>query len=906
MPLAPGTKLGPYEIQSPLGAGGMGEVYRGRDTRLNRSVAIKILPAHLSANDEAKQRFEREAKTISSLNHPNICVLHDIGQQDGTSFLVMELVEGETLESRLQRGPLPLAQALDCAIQICDALEKAHRAGIVHRDLKPGNIMLTPSGAKLLDFGLAKPAIALVSPQASSQDMHLTPTINVTALGSAPAAALTQQGTIVGTFQYLAPEVAQGREADARSDIFSLGCVLYEMVTGRRAFEGKSQLSVLTAILEKDVDPVSAVIPTSPRSLDYVVQACLEKNPESRIQTAHDLKLQLGWVAKSRSQTGAPALPKSKSRGPLWLTITAVVIGLGVIAAIVFAFSGRTPRRVLRTTLLPPDGLLFETLYRNGPPALSPDGSRIAFVAGKDGKTAIWVRSLDHLDAAQLRGTDDAFFPFWSPDGNSIGFFMQGKLWRMELNGAAPSAICAASEARGGTWAGHTIIFADTPASVLSQVPAEGGTPVPLTSAFTLNGFNSARWPSFLPDGDHYLFTYSPVGDADPNNEIRFSSLDKHEDRILLRGRFYSAHYANGWLLAVRDGSLFAWKFDPSNGKITGEAVQLVDRLAVDDVTASAVFSVSNTGQLLYQLASGATGDRHLMLDATGKQLSQLSEPGIYGGVRLSPDGTRFVTPVLASTGDNHFWVWDLQGGSRARITSLSVYPDVALWSSDGHTIYFSAYVERGRREVWRVPADGSEQEKKMISSPLDVLPVDVTEDGKWLLYEELAKNAHALTWQGDAELKAFPLLSGLTPFSVLQNVSANTNARLRPGTQDWLAYESNLSGQQEVYLARFPHAGAKFQVSNGGGAEPVWSRDGKTLYYLDSALKMVSVSVTPAGDSVQIGTPHTLFQTGIRHSIPNSGFDVTRDGRFLVVNSVTENSAPIALVNNWDTDLHH
>ena len=442
MALSAGAKLGPYEILSLLGAGGMGEVYRARDTRLDRTVAVKVLASHLSSSPELKQRMEREARAISSLNHPNICTLHDIGSQDGTNYLVMEYLEGETLDARLQRGPLPLKQVLEYGMQVCDALEKAHRAGIVHRDLKPGNVMLTASGAKLLDFGLAKPAS--LSVQATGGKGNLTPstpTMNISMLMAKPA-ALTQLGTIVGTFQYLAPEVLQGQEADPRSDIFAFGCVLYEMVTGRRAFEGKTQLSVMSAILEKDPQPISDLQPTLPAFLDYTVQTCLEKNPEDRFQTAHDVKLQLGWIAKSATQSVPPALA-STSRAKLWLTAIAV-LALGAIALSAALVVARPQRRVLRTNLLPPDGSIFETLYRNGAPALSPDGTHVAFMAKKDGKNSLWLRSLDHLESTPVEGTDDAYYPFWSADGTAVAFFRQGKLWRTDLNGAAPAPICDA------------------------------------------------------------------------------------------------------------------------------------------------------------------------------------------------------------------------------------------------------------------------------------------------------------------------------------------------------------------------------------------------------------------------------------------------------------------------------
>ncbi len=479
MALTPGTKLGPYEIQAPLGAGGMGEVYRALDTRLARTVAVKVLASHLSSAPELKQRMEREARTISSLNHPNICTLHDIGSQDGTNYLVMEYLEGETLDERLQRGPLPLKQVLEYGMQICNALEKAHRAGIVHRDLKPGNVMLTSSGAKLLDFGLAKPA--LMSVPLTSGKVNLTPstpTMNLSMLTAKPA-ALTQQGTIIGTFQYMAPEVLQGQEADARSDIFSFGCVLYEMITGCRAFEGKTQLSVMSAILEKDPQPISITQPASPASLDDTVQTCLEKNPEDRFQAAHDVKLQLGWIAKSASQSAPPNA--SKPRIHMWVSAV-VVLALTAIALSVALFSSSPPRRVLRTYLLPPDGTIFETLYRNGAPALSPDGTHVAFIAQKDGKNVLWLRTLDRVESTSVGGTDDAFFPFWSPDSKAIAFFMRGKLWRTDLNGASPTAICDAPEGRGGSWGrGDVIIFTPSFGGPVFQVPARGGTPRPVS-----------------------------------------------------------------------------------------------------------------------------------------------------------------------------------------------------------------------------------------------------------------------------------------------------------------------------------------------------------------------------------------------------------------------------------------
>ena len=898
MPLSPGTRFGPYEILSLLGAGGMGEVYRARDSRLDRTVALKILPSHLSDNPQAKQRFEREARTISSLNHPHICTLHDVGSQDGTSYLVMEYVEGETLDARLQKGPMSLKQALECGIQICEALEKAHRAGIVHRDLKPGNVMLTASGAKLLDFGLAKPALAGI--QAVSGKANLTPstpTMNISMLTASPG-ALTQQGTIVGTFQYMAPEVLQGQEATPRSDIFSFGCVLYEMVTSRRAFEGKTQLSVMSAILEKEPEPLSHVQPTSPATLDYTVRTCLEKNPDDRLQTAHDVKLQLAWIANSGSQTSAPPLLSSKPRPQLWLAAIAV-LGLAVIGLTLALVSSAPPRRVLRVNLLPPEGTRFETLYRNGAPAISPDGTHIAFIAQKDGKNALWLRSLDRLEATPARGTDDAYFPFWSPDGTAVAFFMQGKLWRTDLNGNSPTPICDAAEARGGSWGrGNVIVFAPMFGGPIFQVSAAGGKPKPVTGVPVASTNISDRWPAFLPDGKHFLFLHSPYGNAADQNEVHLGSLDGGE-QLVLRGKFYGAQYAAGRLLAVRDGSLLAWMFDASSGKVSGDPIPVVDKVASDEITALSVFSVSAQGTLIYQLGTGPNGDRHVWMDGTGKELAQLSEPTVYGPTRISPDDSRIATPVISQFGNSPLWIWDLAGGTRSAVSASNEYVDATVWSADSRTLYFDVFGTAYHNELHVAAVDGSQPERVLIKSDLDVMPEDVTSDGKWLLYEE-AKAADL----GNGELKALPLAPGLAPFIVLEPVDDLGNARLKPGANDWLAYQSSQSGSSQVYLTRFPHPGARYQVSKDGGTQPVWSKDGKTLYYIDSFRKLTAVKIQTSGEAVQIGAAKSLFTTRIRHSIATEAYDVANDGRFLVVDSITESMAPVVLVANWDTEL--
>jgi Tol biopolymer transport system component len=540
-------------------------------------------------------------------------------------------------------------------------------------------------------------------------------------------------------------------------------------------------------------------------------------------------------------------------------------------------------------------------MYRNGPPAISPDGTRVAFVVRKDGTNSLWLRPLDKLEASRLQGTDDAFFPFWSPDGTALAFFMRGKLWRMDLNGGTPVAICDAPEGRGGSWGrGNIIVFAAVSTGPLMQVPVQGGTPKAVTATPVAAGFTSDRWPFFLPDGKHFLYLHSPNGDADERNEIRYASLAGGADTLLLRGHYFTFQYASGWLLADRAGSLQAWRFDPSTGKLSGDAIQVVDKVASDEITGVAGFSISPQAILIYQPSSGSTGDRHVWLDETGKQVAQLSEPNIYGSTRISPDGSRIAVPTVAQAGDQNIWMWDLTGGTRAQLSSGGGYAkDMPAWSADGRTLYFSGADEAGHLELLEAPTDGSRAEKTLIKIDADVSPAECTSDGKWLLYEETRKdNTH------NAMLKALPLAAGLTAFTVLDSVNASSNARLKPGTNDWLAYQSSESGNSEVYLTRFPQTAAKYQVSQSGASQPVWSRDGRKLYYLDSSQRMTVIDVQTSNESVQLGTPKTLFQTAIRSSIPTGAYDIARDGRFLVVNSVMESTAPVVLVTNWDAGL--
>src|ERR1700704_5518993 len=673
MPLTAGTKLGPYEVIAPLGAGGMGEVYRAPDTRLDRTVAIKILPAHLSDNPEAKQRFEREARTISSLNHPHICVLHDVGSQSGTDYLVMEYVQGETLEARLLKGPMPLKQALECGMQICDALEKAHRAGIVHRDLKPGNIMLTASGAKLLDFGLAKPAAGLLGAQALSDKGHLTPstpTMNLSALGS-PRGTLTQQGTIVGTFQFMAPEVLQGQEADARSDIFSFGCVLYEMITGRRAFEGKSQISVASAILEKEPEPISKIQPMAPAALDHVVHECLAKDPESRWQNAADVARELRWIASSGSGIGPVPTVNLRRRWRdrlLWAAVVAALLAAVVWSNVWSNLREHAPARTVRSFLPPPADVGFDfTGDFSGPPAITPDGAAIAFCArNQKERDSIWVQSLNELKARKLEGTDGATFPFWSTDGKFVGFFADGHLKKVPAAGGPVTILADAPNPRGGAWnQDNVIIFEPDYRESLWRISASGGTASRLTKMET-GKHTTHRWPQFLPDGKHFLF-FATNHSGDAEQGAYLGSMEDGSYRHVLNADS-GAQYASGYLLYHLQSALLAQKFNPSTGAISGDPVPMANLVEYDLGTWHTTFAVSQNGILVYEPGSKALGADLAWMDRSGKVLGKVADRAFYkGSGKFSPDGKRLAISMGEPQAD--IWVLDLTRSTRTRLT---------------------------------------------------------------------------------------------------------------------------------------------------------------------------------------------------------------------------------------------
>src|SRR5262245_31725248 len=675
MPLSPGSRLGPYEIIAPLGAGGMGEVYRARDTRLDRQVAIKVLPEDLAGSPEYRTRLEREARAASALNHPHICTLHDVGHQDGTDYLVMELVEGETLAARIARGALPPAEVLRYGIEIADALDRAHRAGIVHRDLKPGNVMIARSGLKLLDFGLARQTAPGPAPGALSQ----TPTM------SQP---LTVQGSVVGPFQYMAPEQLEGQEADARSDLFALGAVLYEMATGKKAFEAKSQASLIAAIIEREPPPVSSIAPLMPPALDRLIQACLVKDPEQRIQTAHDVKLQLQWIAEGGSQAGVPVPIAARRRSRE--TLAWAVAAVAAVAAIALGTTALTrlpqPPQVLRFEVEAPPSV--RTLQW---PRISPDGRTLAFVAvDTAGKQQVWLRPLDGLQAFPVAGTEAVNRMFWSPDSRFHGFITDGKARKVAVGGGPAIVIGDAPGGSDGAWGTRDMILSDGAAvgDSIRGLPASGGSVRPVSRMDRAHGEAVNGWPFFLPDGQHFL--YVAYGNSGNQGTITLGKLGSYDVRRLGTTDGRVEYAPAGFLVFPRENTLLAQPIDTRTLRTTGDPVPIGENVALGQ--ASGDFSVSNDGVLAYR--SSATGEsaRLLLVDRRGVTLGEPAPPGRYTDLALSPDGKRIAIGVLDSQkSEIDLWIRDLARGVTSRLTFESGDEVLPVWSPDGQRLTYGS-----------------------------------------------------------------------------------------------------------------------------------------------------------------------------------------------------------------------
>ena len=696
MSLSLGTKLGPYEIVAPLGAGGMGEVYRSRDTRLNRTVAIKILPANISTDPVAKQRFEREAKTISRLNHPNICALYDVGSQDGVDYLVMECLEGETLAKRLENGALPLCEVLKIGREMAEALDKAHRNGMVHRDLKPGNIMLTKAGAKLLDFGLAK----LAAPMAKLETMTV-------ALRESP---VTQEGTIVGTLQYMSPEQVEGKELDGRSDTFSLGAVLYEMLTRQRAFEGKSPLSVASAILEKEPAPINTVKPMTPPALDHAIRRCLAKDPDERWQTTRDLSHELKWADENSGHLSTPVRPARlrKAREALAWLISIALLAI-LIAGTLWWRSSQLPGQTMyfRATLPFPARDI----------AIAPNGHTMALVAQSKtaGKNVIWIYELGSQRTDSLPGTEGATYPFWSPDGRFLAFFADGKLKKLELSGGPVHTICDAPSGRGGTWnKDGVIVFAPLSQGGLYRVSASGGTPGRISDPDLRRG-EFRRWPVFLPDGTHYLYLAANFSGRDGVDGIFVGSLDSNEKRFVVEANANAAYAEPGYVLFYRDNTLFAQRFDWTRVALSGEATAILTDIQAVPPLRKSVFGVSRNGLLVAQTGSQVALSQPMWFDRKGKELGVLGKPDVYGNVSVAPNGTlAAVSKTDVGSHNTDIWTYDLQRDSFKRLTFDPAIDIGPVWSPDATELVFSSSRQLGF-DLYTKNSDGTQEEKVVV-----------------------------------------------------------------------------------------------------------------------------------------------------------------------------------------------
>jgi eukaryotic-like serine/threonine-protein kinase len=901
MSLSPGTRLGPYEIVSPVGAGGMGEVYKARDTRLDRTVAIKVLSDALAADPEFRDRFEREARVISQLAHPHICTLFDVGEVGaGARYLVLEYLEGETLAARLVRGALKIDDALRIASQIAEALDAAHRAGIVHRDLKPGNVMLTRSGVKLLDFGLAKSTAVVLSGSSCQSDLTSTPTM---------ASPLTTQGTILGTFQYMAPEQIEGRDADARSDIWAFGCILHEILTGKKAFDGKTQAGLIGAILEREPTSLAAQQPPLPRRLSWIVRLCLEKDPQARWQHAGDLVHELRHVADTSLDISAPPVRRGMRRA---LMAGGVAAAAALVAFVAMVSMRQEPSRgPLRFVVLPAEG----TEVAGGPAApqaaISPDGSRIVFSAVDPSRRfRLYLRSLDALEPRAIDGTEGGELPFWSADGRYIAFVSgtptrdsRQSLKKVAVDGGSPQTVCelpGLGVSAGGTWnRDDVILFASGAAnSPIYRVSAAGGKPEPVTSLARTPGARAHMWPAFLGDGRRFIFL---VTSHDPAiRGIYIGSLGSVETTKLVDATVRAAFAPPNYVLFVRDGTLLAQPLDAQAPRLVGEPKPVAERIAhnPDIAVARATFTVSDTGVLVYRAGdvSGLATAQLTWVDRKGAALGTIGPPGRRRSFALSPDETRVAISLYDSRGRQaDIWVIEATGASRTRLTSDAADDFSAHWSPEGDRLIFAS-LRRGPTNMYVKAATAGGSDELLLESPLDSEPDHWSADGRFVIYTVLDPKTGADVW-------LVSLTGDRRPRAIVQTPADEGEGRLSPDGR-WLSYTSNESGVNEVYVQPFPPSGAQWQVSRNGGSESRWRGDAKELYYVSSDQKLMTVDVK-SGAAFESASAVELFRLPGRNTGERNSYVAARDGRRFLVDPVVEQTgAAITVVVDWQHRL--
>ena len=881
MAATPGQKFGPYEVQAHVGEGGMGEVYRARDSRLNRSVAIKILPESMADDAGRMHRFEQEARTVAALNHPNILSVYDVGVQDGTPYLVMELLEGETLRERLNRGPLGVRKSVEIGLQIAHGLAAAHERGIVHRDLKPENIFLTRDGhTKLLDFGLAKAMAAAATVTASGYMSDVT-------MQTVQALA-TEPGVVMGTAPYMSPQQVRGEPVDHRTDIFSFGAVLYEMLSGKRAFSGDTAIETMTAILKTDPPEIDVENAKVPPAMDRIVRHCLEKAPSDRFQSARDLTFALGALSGSDSTIALrPQTSKYREMSP-WVFVIAAVVLIAAAAAGFYLANRKAPGHRMEFAI--------PVQSEMGHIAISPDGTMLAYVSidENSGEGVIYTQEVGTTGATRLSGTEGATYPFWSPDDNYLGFFANNKLKKISVYGGAPQIVASVQDGRGGSWSGKgVIIYAPDSGGPLWRVDADGTDAAPLTDKnFLQPGVSSHRWPVFLPDGDHFFFW---VGDfsGSPDDKVSgiyFSSLSNPDTRHLVELAISNPGYSRDHLFYVdRKRALVALPVDGKKGRVTGKPQIVAPQVGLHPSTYWGAFSVALNGTVIFHQGTGASLSQLVWYDRAGKEMGRVGEPGLLANPTLSPDGQRVSFDVADAKGKNiDVYLYDLQRNASTRFTFDPQEETTAVWSRDGKLIAYRS--GSGQQNLRFKNSNGFESDHGVetgLEGLADIMPNSFDATDSHLL-------ASGLLNKGGSRLYLLKLPDGKAkPF--LEGRGNQLTAQVSPDGK-WVAYQSDESGEWEVYISPFPNGGGKLQVSQGGGSQPRWRADGKEIFYLDFEGNVVAVPVNSEG-SLSAGTSKRLFQSHARTAVSSSdlfSYDVTPDGqRFLVDRYVKPASIP-------------